>query len=137
MIKWKLIIQLSFFGFIMALATVFSLSALMEPFFWLIVFLFCAYMIARYAPGMYFLHGFLVGMVNCIWVTSAHILLFEFYMGNHPEMKSFADAVMPRHPRLLMALTGPVFGAVSGVILGFLCVWAAKMLKEKAVKNAN
>jgi hypothetical protein len=132
MIKWKLIFELSFFGFLMALATVFSLDALLEPIAWLIVFLFCAYMIARYTPGRYFLHGFLLSMVNCIWVTSAHVLLYNFYMGNHPEMVSFVLNVLPNHPRLLTALTGPVFGALSGVVLGLFSLGAAKILQKRA-----
>ncbi len=128
MIKWKLIIQLSFFGFIMALATVFSLSSEMEPIFWLIVFLFCAYMIAKYTPGRYFLHGFLVALFNCIWVTSAHILLFNFYMGNHPEMVVMSSKILPTHPRLLMAITGPIIGVISGLVLGLFSVGASKIL---------
>ena len=45
--NWKLILQLSLFGLVMGVATVFFISSSVEPFCWLIVFLISAYVIAR------------------------------------------------------------------------------------------
>lgn len=42
-------------------------------------------MIATRAPGRHFVHGLMVSMVNSIWVTAAHILLFDRYVANHPD----------------------------------------------------
>jgi len=49
--NWKLILQLSLFGLVMGVATVFFISSSVEPFCWLVVFLISAYTIARGAPG--------------------------------------------------------------------------------------
>lgn len=74
--KIKLIVQLSLFGFAMALATVFFIPSNIETVCWLIIFIICAYIIARNCSSKFFLHGFLVSLVNCVWITSGHVLLF-------------------------------------------------------------
>ena len=81
----KLIFQLSLFGLVMALATVFWIPSRIEPVFWLVIFLLCAYFIVRTAPGKYFLHGFLVSLLNSVWITAAHIILFSTYIGGHQQ----------------------------------------------------
>src|SRR6185295_18618551 len=116
-LNWKLIIQLSAFGLAMAVSTVWQISSKVEPVFWLAIFIFCAYMVAKQCDGNYFLHGFLISMVNCIWVTSAHVIFFTDYAANHQaEMKM--TPFLPEHPRLAMLIMGPLIGAVSGVVLG-------------------
>jgi len=36
--------------------------------------------------GMYFLHGFLVSLVNSVCITAVHVILYPSYMATHPEM---------------------------------------------------
>ena len=78
--NWKLILQLSLFGLGMAFATVFVIPSAVEPLCWLVIFPFCAYLVARRASGSYFLHGLLVGVLNSVWITAAHLLLFDRYL---------------------------------------------------------
>src|SRR2546426_4238331 len=54
---WLLILTLSLFGLAMAVATVFVIPSNIEPLFWLVIFIVCAYLIAKRAPGRPFLHG--------------------------------------------------------------------------------
>lgn len=130
--NWKLIFQLSLFGLVMAITTVFWISSTIEPAFWLVIFLVCAYVIAKRAPGKYFLHGFMVAMVNCVWITSAHAALFSIYIANHPEMAEMsAKMPLPEYPRLMVIMTGPVFGAVSGLLLGLFAFIAGKLFNKK------
>src|SRR2546430_17102735 len=70
-LDWRLILELSLFGLAMAVATVFVIPSSVEPIFWLAIFVVCAYLIAKRAPGKFFLHGFLVSLVNCFWITTA------------------------------------------------------------------
>ena len=74
--SWKLIFALSGFGLAMAIATVFVIPSSIEPLFWLAIFVVSAWLIAKKAPGKYFLHGFCVSLVNCVWITGAHIAHF-------------------------------------------------------------
>jgi hypothetical protein len=129
--NWKLIFQLSLFGLAMAFATVFWISSAIEPFFWLVIFIFCAWQIAKKAPANYFLHGFLVSIVNCVWITAAHVAFFATYMANHPEMAEM-NAKMPLHdhPRRMMVLMGPVFGVLFGLILGLFAFIASRIIKK-------
>jgi hypothetical protein len=129
--NWKLILQLSLFGLAMAFATVFLIPSKVEPIFWLAIFLVCAAFIARKAPGRHFLHGLCVSLLNCVWITSAHILFFETYVARHPEEAAMmAGSSLP--PRLMMLITGPVIGVISGLILGVFAWVASKLLKPVA-----
>jgi uncharacterized membrane protein len=38
---------------------------------------------------------------------------------------------MATHPRIMMLITGPIIGIISGLILGLFSVIAAKLLKKK------
>jgi hypothetical protein len=125
----KLIFFLSLFGLAMSFATVFLIPTNVEPFFWLAIFIFCAYLIAKQAPGKYFLHGFLVSLANCVWITSVHVLLFNQYMAHHPEFATM-KMPMPTHPRIFMLITGPVVGIISGLVLGLFAFVAGKLVKK-------
>jgi hypothetical protein len=131
--NWKIIFQLSVFGLIMAFGTISLIPEKIEPAFWLVIFIFCAVVIAKVCPGKYFLHGFLVSMVNCVWITAVHIAFRQTYVANHPQMASMGTS-MPQsiavHPRLVMAIMGPVFGALFGIILGLFSFVASKIVKK-------
>jgi hypothetical protein len=128
---WKLIFQLSLFGLAMAFATVFLIPPNIEPMCWLVIFLTSAYVIAKRRPTGRFVHGLLLGLANSVWITAAHILLFDRYIAGHAQeaamMKSMplADA-----PRLMMAITGPVVGLISGIIIGLLALAASRLIRR-------
>lgn len=131
--NWKIIFQLSIFGLIMSFATVSLIPEKVEPAFWVVIFAFCAYVIAKVCSGNYFWHGFLVSMVNCIWITAVHIWFRETYETHHPNMASMA-ADMPKylavHPRIAMAVMGPLFGAAFGIVLGVFSLIASRIVKK-------
>src|ERR1700732_1710255 len=132
--NWKLIFQLSLFGLAMAVATVFWIPSNVEPFFWIAIFIICAYLIARNCSGKFFLHGLLVSIVNSIWITAVHVLLFKSYMVNHPkEVEQMATMPFSSyHPRRMMLVVGPIVGLISGLILGLFAFIASKIWKSKA-----
>jgi hypothetical protein len=129
---WKLIFQLSLFGLAMALGTVFLIPQNIEPVFWLVIFLFCAYTIAKRRTTGRFVHGVLLGLVNSVWITSAHILFFDRYVAGHAQEAAMMKSMpMPDSPRLMMALTGAVVGLVSGVLIGLVALAAGKLIKQR------
>ncbi len=128
-----MIILLSLFGLAMAVATVFVISSKIEPWFWLVIFIVCAWAIAARAPGKFFLHGFLVGIANSVWVTAAHVLLYDPYIAHHPrEAQMMANGPMAQHPRLMMAIVGPIVGILSGLVLGLFAWIASKLVRSRA-----
>ncbi len=131
--NWNLILRLSVFGLVMGLATVFVIPSNVEPIFWLVIFLICAYVIAKTCPDKPFVHGLLLGIANSIWITAAHVLLFSSYVANHAqEMEMMKSMPVPKHPRMMMAMTGPVIGVVSGAIIGIFAIIAAKIMKPSS-----
>ncbi len=130
--NWKLIFQLSLFGLAMAIGTVFWIPSDREPYFWLVIFVVCAMIIARRATGKFFLHGLLVSLANSVWITAFHGLWFKTYIINHPrEAEMLSTTPMPAHPRIMMLLTGPVVGFISGLVLGVFAFIASKFRKRK------
>jgi hypothetical protein len=104
-----------------------------EPAFWVIIFIFCAWVIAKVCPGKYFLHGFLVSMVNSIWITAVHVFFRTTYVVNHPNVAGVNSGMPPFmliHPRLAMIIMGPVFGLMFGIILGIFALVASKIVKK-------
>jgi hypothetical protein len=121
--SWKLIFALSLFGLAMGIATVFAIKSDIEPYAWLGIFVVCAFVIAKRARGKHFLHGLCVGLVNGVWVTGAHLAFFNAYVAEHAREAAMAGQMAARlgSARVAMAITGPVIGLASGVVLGLLC----------------
>ena len=131
--NWKLIFQLSLFGLAMGVGTVFFISSAAEPFFWLVISIISAYLIATRAADRYFLHGVALGVANSIWVTGAHVLLFARYVAGHPrEAAMMSSMPLPTHPRVMMLIMGPVIGVVSGIIIGLLALLAHRLVAPRA-----
>jgi hypothetical protein len=134
--NWKLIFQLSFFGLAMGIATVYVIPSKIEPAFWLVIFLICAYLIAKRASSMHFLHGLLLGLANSVWITAAHVLLFDAYIARHAQEAAMMQSTpLPFPPRAMMAIVGPVVGLLSGIILGLFALVAGKLIKNPLVPD--
>ncbi|HEY3743520.1 MAG TPA: hypothetical protein VGL53_26930 [Bryobacteraceae bacterium] len=128
--NWKLIAQLSLFGLAMGLGTVFFIPSSVEPFCWLVIFITCAYLIAKHAGNRPFLHGLVLGLANCVWITGSHLVFVNRYLESHAkEAEMMASMPMPDHPRLMMALVGTLVGIISGVVIGILSICAVKVMK--------
>jgi hypothetical protein len=132
--NWKLIFTLSLFGLVMALGTISLIPQTIEPALWLLVFVIVARLIARFANGNYFAHGFLVSMVNCVWITAAHALFFVPYLIHHPQMVEMSKKIpfLQDHTRWQMLVVGPIFGVIFGLIQGLFAFLASKINRAPA-----
>lgn len=129
--NWKLIFLLSLFGLAMAFATAFFIPSSIEPVIWLVIFIVCAYIIGKTCTSKYFLNGFMVSIFNCVWITGTHILFYRAYMMHHPDVAQIYDKMpLTGHPRLMMLISGPVIGILSGLILGLFSFIAGKIMKK-------
>jgi len=129
----KLILQLSLFGLIMAFATVSLIPEKVEFVFWLAIFVFVALVIAKAAPGKYFLHGFLVSVFNSIWITAVHIIFVNSYNIHHPDMAKMSEnaGYFTTHPRIMMLCMAIPFGVMFGLFQGLFAFVASKLVKGK------
>jgi hypothetical protein len=133
--NWKLIFLLSLFGLAMAIATVFYVPSSAEPFFWLAIFIVCAFIIAKNCTEKYFLNGLFVSLLNAVWITSAHILFYDTYLTNHVrEVANMERMQIHLGPKLLMLITGPVIGLISGLVLGLFAFIASKIVRQKSLQ---
>ena len=125
--NWKRVFLLSLFGLVMGLGTVFFISSRVEPYCWLVIFLLSAWSLRAVARP--FLNGLLVGIFNSVWITAAHILFLHTYLARHPPEAAMV-AQAPISPRLLMGITGPMIGILSGAIIGVLAWIASRLLRR-------
>jgi len=131
-INWRVIFILSLFGLAMAIGTVSAVPSSVEPVIWLAIFIVCAFVIARYGSRRLFLHSLLLGLLNSVWVTSAHIIFFSSYIAHHPKEAAMMGSMpLPNSPRLMMALVGPIVGIVSGAIIGVLALLVGRFVRPK------
>lgn len=138
MMNKKLIFQLSSFGVGMGIATINLIPPKAEPVFWLVIFVFCAIVIAKKCYSKFFLHGFLVSMLNSVWITLIHILFYDQYIENHPqELLMMENFPLPYSMRIAMLMMGPVIGVMSGIVLGLFSLIASKIIKRKRSSSIN
>jgi hypothetical protein len=131
--NWKLIFQLSIFGLIMAVGTTSLIPQTLEWPFWLLIFIFCAFVIAKRCTGKYFLYGFMASIFNCFWILLVHLIFFETFMRTHqmpPNAK--IPVYMTIQPRVVMIVFGAIIGVVSGLVLGLFAFIASKIVKKDA-----
>ncbi|MEO6524085.1 MAG: hypothetical protein ABIN91_20540 [Mucilaginibacter sp.] len=127
--NWKLIIQLSMFGLIMAFGTISLIPEKVEFIFWVVIFAVVAYIIAKVCTGKYFAHGFFVSIFNSIYLTATHTIFLTSYNAHHPDMAK----MMPKdnHTILFMILIGIASGIGFGVFQGLFAFIASKLVKPK------
>jgi len=136
----RLILQLALFGLAMAIATVYVVPPGVASPLWLGIVIGSAFLIARRAPGKFFLHGFLVGLANWVSVTGTHVLLFDAYVARHGQDVAAMQAMTVPAMGVLAPVVGwmrrygvPVPGA-SGVLIGLLAWAGSKVLRRKTVR---
>jgi hypothetical protein len=78
------------------------------------------------------LFGLAIGIVNSVWVAGSHLPFFNQYIANHArEVEMMKTMPLSDRPRVLMALTGPVIGIISGIVLGLFALIASKVMASR------
>ncbi len=129
--NFKLVLQLSLFGAVMAVGSVFFIPPTVEPLLWLGIFATCAVILAKRAPSKAPLHGLFVSLANCVWITTAHVVWAETYLAGHPD-EAAMTASAPLPPRAMMLLIGPLVGLATGGVLALFTFVATKLVKKTA-----
>ena len=126
----RLVALCSLPGLFMAFATVFFIGPNVEPLCWLVIFVALAVVLAKSAPSKAPLHGFLVCLLNCVYIVAAHLAFAETYVAGHPD-EAAAGQRMGLPVRVMMLIIGPVIGVISGLVLAGLTFAATKLLKRR------
>jgi len=130
-LNWRLIFLLSLFGLVMGIATVYWIPAGVELVIWFTIFDICAYLIVKRAQWKFFLHGFLLGLIDGVWITAIQILLVKPYLANHPEEAAMISTMpLADSPRLVMLITGVIVALTTAVTLGIFSSVASKFVKK-------
>jgi LytS/YehU family sensor histidine kinase len=127
--NWKLICVLSLIAIPMGFATVYYIPYNLATVIWLVIFIACAFIIARFSSRNFFLHGVIVSVFDAIWITAIHFLFFDAYLKLNPQQAAIPD-VTPQQLRYLGLIFGPLIGMLCGVLLGLFSRVAAKILKK-------
>ncbi len=136
MIKWKLIFSLSLTGIAMAIAGVFGWMGKIEPLIWLVIFVLYAIVIAKRIEDRFFLHGFLVSVINGVWIAIIHSLFFSTYMANNPDMvASYQKFPHSIPPQVMMLIVGPIIGAGTGLVAGLFTYIASAIMKKRTLPS--
>jgi hypothetical protein len=131
--NWKIIVLLSLFGVAVGVAGLFGLTGTPEFILWLIIFVLYAFIIVRKTQGKYFLHGFLVSLLNGLWIGIIHAAFFSTFAAHNAEaMASYDKLPQGLSPRVVMLIAGPIIGAVTGLIAGLFAWLAGKIMKKPA-----
>ena len=112
----------------MAIATISFIPQNFEWILWLFIFGFCAYSIAKHCDSRYFFHGFMLSIINCIYITAFHAAFWDRYYAAHSDFISGLPQGVS--PRAMVAAFGLVAGVVSGLVQGGLAFGAAKLQKK-------
>ncbi|MDR3681521.1 MAG: hypothetical protein P4L41_16255 [Flavipsychrobacter sp.] len=129
--NWKLIFGLSLLGLVMAIGTVFFIPASFDYVLWPVVFIISAYQIGKKATKSFFAHGFMLGLANCVWVTTAHVVFAPTYLLHHPQEAEMGLRMGNVDPQEALLLLGPVVGVISGVVIGILAAVAGAVIRSK------
>ena len=112
----------------MAIATINFLPQTFEYVVWPVIFGICAYAIAKNCEDRHFIHGFMLSIINCIYIVAFHTAFFDSYAAAHNGWISSLPA--GPSPMAMSAAFGVIVGIVSGVVQGAFCIIAAKMRKQ-------
>lgn len=125
--NWRLLVYLSLFGLVMAIATLQFLPFNFELILWVFVAGFCAYSIGKSTPQQTFLNGFVLGIIMTIYLVAFRVAFMATYVSGHTEILGrFSNDVSQR---MIIAALAVITGVVVGVITGG---WAAFIAKNQA-----
>ena len=129
----RLILTLSLLGLLVAFGSIAGLiPAGWETAVWAVIVLVCANVLARRAPGKFFLHGFLTGFIAGAVSLLCHALFMTQYLAHNAKADAgFKALPAGMSPALVVVLLSPFFGGLLGVVTGLLTWGWARFTRPK------
>ena len=133
----RVVLMLSLFGLVVGLGSTTGLiPAGWETAVWAVISLVCAGVLARQAPGKFFLHGFLTGLISSAIATLLEAAMIGQYLEHNPKAAESFKLLPAISPAVMIVLMTPVAAAVSGVFTGFVTWLWALMTRPKPAAAA-
>lgn len=128
----KLVGMLSVAGVVMGIASVMGWTQHREGVLWVVIAIASAFVIAREAPGKYFLHGLWSGLLAGIASSLIQCGMYGTYIANNPDTAAQIQT-MPANwnPRVMLLIFAPLLGFANGLVIGLLSWLGARMLKPR------
>lgn len=123
----RLVLTLSLFGLLVATGSIIGLIPTgWEIAVWVVIALICAGVLARRAPGKFFLHGFLTGFVAGAVSTLCQALFMNQYLAHNAKAAdTFKSLPGGMSPAVFVVLSAPIWAGVFGLATGLLTwLWA-------------
>ena len=128
----KLVGMLSVAGVVMGFASVMGWTQHREGVLWLVIAIASAFVIAREAPGKYFVHGLWTGLLAGMASALIQCAMYGTYLANNPATATQVQAMPPNwNPRVMLLIFAPILGLANGVVIGLLSWLGARMLKPR------
>ena len=122
--RWLVVLLLSLLGFVMGFITLLHVGLRMEQLIWLFVFLLNAFLIFQFTEERHFGHGFITGLLSCVWVVVIHLLYYGKYIYNHPDIALLNTRLErgfnPKFALLIIELTKSFFYALMNGIFAMM-----------------
>ena len=137
--NFRLVLALSCFGLLFGIAAVAGvIHAGTELLVWCGVWIVCALVIGARAPGKFFLHGFLVGLLAGVIAPIIQVAMFDSYVAHNPKVVESFKALPPAwSPRIVVLAATPVIGLLYGIVLGGLAWVAGKVMRRGGGNSAT
>jgi hypothetical protein len=127
--NWKLILVLALTGPILGLTGVYGLNGFgSEPYIVFTLFVIFAILFSIYAPGKYFLHGFITAFLFGASMSFLRLQMLERYISVHPDAADAVEGFLHkvsfiRSPMLVLlclVIISSVIAGLLAMIAGFL-----------------
>lgn len=126
--NFRIVLSLSSMAVLMGAATSFGLMQGLDWFFWLVLALFSAYLIAKRGSKRPLGNGFLVGFLCGVLSSATEAVFFDSYIANNPASADrLARMAQMSDPRVFMLLSGATIGLAAGILFGLLALLAARL----------
>ena len=137
--KMPLVLALSSLGLLVAVFSILGhLQSGLETAASALIAVVCSLVLARRAPGRFFLHGFLTGLISGALVTLTQAAFMSVYLAHNPKAaEAFKALPVNIAPALLVVATIPFSAGLNGAVTGLLTWLAAKFMRPGPVATSG
>src|SRR5688572_13641957 len=126
--NWQLIVILSLFGILIGILGVRGYTVKIEFFLWLTAGIFTALVAARNIQEKVFLHLLIIGLAWGLFNALLQSIFFSNYLANNPSVQENFNKVTFMSPRYFVLITGPVFGLITGAVMGGIALLLKRLI---------